>query len=63
MRADLNSALTAAQAYRSAAQAALAERLELENSRVPAKAGTHLRSGRDSTDGRWTPAFAGEHDF
>src|SRR3546814_1962852 len=36
-------------------------RSEVKTRRVPAKAGTHLRSVPSCTDRRWTPAFAGEH--
>jgi len=60
MRADLNGALIAAQVYRNAAQQALSERLN--NPCVPAKAGTHHPTAQNSTDGRWTPAFAGEQE-
>src|SRR3546814_1182990 len=38
-----------------------AEGAEVKTRRVPAKAGTHLRSVPSCTDRRWTPAFAGEH--
>src|SRR3546814_6379771 len=31
--------------------------------RVPAKAGTHLRTAQDGTAGRWAPACAGAHSF
>src|SRR3546814_17446277 len=37
--------------------------LPFENSRVPAKTGTHLPPVRDGADRRWAPAFAGAHNF